>query len=156
VRHKIELADNLGKIGVSFTDGSRCANNIGPRNFQQIRPHPPHSSLSWASAGILPTLLAPLPCDAHCRPAGHLNTFVPRNSDINHHANASDCKGRVTPRDKISFEVSEIITLPNGRLLVTLIRAAVCLFRSVSHTHVPTLSFERHAKSRHEIEVNLF
>jgi len=49
--------------------------------------------------------LAPLPCDAHRRPAGHLNTFVPRDSDINHRANApgkserapaSDCKGRVT------------------------------------------------------------
>lgn len=49
--------------------------------------------------------LAALPCDAHRRLAGHLNTFVPRDSDINHHANASgkserapasDCKGRVT------------------------------------------------------------
>ena len=52
------------------------------------------------------------------------------------------------PCDKITFEVSEIITLPNGRLLVTLIRAAVCLLDpSLTLTfHILALLFERHAE----------
>lgn len=55
------LSDNLASFGrgrenwrLIHTDGSRCTNNVGPRNFQQIQLHPPHSSLSWALAAILP------------------------------------------------------------------------------------------------------
>lgn len=71
-----------------------CTNIAGeevspsPRNF----PADPRTSGSFVSVltrsprEYFHFRLAALPCDAH-RPAEHLNTFVPRDSDINHHAN---------------------------------------------------------------------